>query len=241
MAGASRPSLTQAAYERLQRDLLACRYAPGERLRIVDLCEQLEVSQGAVREALSRLTSEGLVQAEPHRGFRVMPVSVSDLEHLAAARSSLEQICLRRSIEIGDIAWESRIVAAFHHLAGTPEDDPESPNHYSHKFMAAHDHFMDTLISACDNPWLSTLRSTLDVQSKRYRGLSMRRENRAVIDELRELMNATLAHDADRACSLLEKHITESAAALARALPSSADEQTSPRKRKASAAGQSRG
>ena len=59
------------AYEALRADLLACRVAPGSRLKIQELCLQHAVSLGAIREALSRLTSEGLVVAEPQRGFRV--------------------------------------------------------------------------------------------------------------------------------------------------------------------------
>ncbi|MEA3132568.1 MAG: hypothetical protein QOG17_414, partial [Gammaproteobacteria bacterium] len=66
-------SLTQRAYDLLREALLDCRFEPGEPLRIGELCKRLDASQGAVREALSRLTSEGLVEARPQRGFRVTP------------------------------------------------------------------------------------------------------------------------------------------------------------------------
>ena len=39
----------------------------------------LALSQAAVREALSRLTAEGLVEIERHRGFRVAPVSADGI------------------------------------------------------------------------------------------------------------------------------------------------------------------
>ena len=70
-AGHKEPSanLTQAAYEGLRADLLACRIPPGKKLKIQELCDRLSVSLGAIREALSRLTSEGLVVAEPQRGL----------------------------------------------------------------------------------------------------------------------------------------------------------------------------
>src|SRR5690349_6839687 len=63
-------NLTQRAYEELRADILSCRIPPGAKLKIQDLCTKFSVSLGAIREALSRLTSEGLVTAEPQRGFR---------------------------------------------------------------------------------------------------------------------------------------------------------------------------
>ena len=54
-------SRTAETYDILQRDLLNGIYAPGSRLRIDLIGEALEVSPGAVREALARLTSDGLV------------------------------------------------------------------------------------------------------------------------------------------------------------------------------------
>src|SRR5882762_2291318 len=91
-------SRTQHAYDALRQELLECRFQPGQPLRIGELCKRFNVSQGAVREALSRLTSEGLVEAEPQRGFRVTPVSVEDLRDLVSARGAIEQICLRQAI-----------------------------------------------------------------------------------------------------------------------------------------------
>src|SRR6201999_1825607 len=86
LAVSKESNLTQLAHDRLRADLLACRLKPGERLIINQLCQYLDVSLGAVREALSRLSSEGLVIAEPQRGFRVAPISAEDLKDLTAAR-----------------------------------------------------------------------------------------------------------------------------------------------------------
>ena len=61
-------NLTQSAYELLRADILSCRLPPGSKLKIQELCTRYAVGLGAIREALSRLTSEGLVIAEPQRG-----------------------------------------------------------------------------------------------------------------------------------------------------------------------------
>ena len=51
-----------------------------------------------VREALSRLWAEGLVVAEPQRGFHVSPVSLEHLTDLTLTRMEIEGLCLSRSI-----------------------------------------------------------------------------------------------------------------------------------------------
>lgn len=62
------------------------------------LSETLGVSLGSVREALVRLTMEGLVLSEPSKGFVVAPISLDDLDDLTDTRIELETHCLRRSI-----------------------------------------------------------------------------------------------------------------------------------------------
>lgn len=57
---------------------------------------------GAVREALSRLSSECLVIAEPQRGFRAAPISEEDLVQLLEARKEIERLCLHRAMGCGD-------------------------------------------------------------------------------------------------------------------------------------------
>ena len=105
-------SLTEHAYEALRADILSCRLRPGLRLKIAELCERLGVSLGAVREALAKLTAEGLVIAEAQRGFRVAPVSSADLTDITRTRIDIESMCLARAIAVGGIEWEAGIVAA---------------------------------------------------------------------------------------------------------------------------------
>jgi len=68
-------SLTAAVASALQNDLVTGRHLPGAKLPIVKLARDYGVSPGAVREALSRLVSENLVEFNEQRGFRAAPVS----------------------------------------------------------------------------------------------------------------------------------------------------------------------
>src|ERR1700751_6229745 len=112
-------SLTHGAYAELPSQLLACHFAPGEKLKIDDLSRQFAVGSSAVREALSRLASEGFVVSEPQRGFRVAPLSVDALRDLTDVRCSIEALCLRGAIEKGGVEWQSQVVAALHRLTHT--------------------------------------------------------------------------------------------------------------------------
>lgn len=202
-------SLTQDAYERLRADLLACRLQPGARLKISELCQTLSVSLSAVREALSRLTSEGLVVAEPQRGFRVAPISAEELRDLTGVRAQIEGLCLERAIVAGDVGWESQLVAAFHRLSRTPERDPGDLQRMNEAWSAAHAAFHGALVGACDSPWLLRLRETLYAQSERYRRLSvpLAKITRDLNREHQDIMEAALARDAVLAGALMTQHI----------------------------------
>jgi len=209
-------SLTQRTYEQLRDALLDCRFASGEPLRIGELQKWLEASQGAVREALSRLTSEGLVEARPQHGFRVTPISTVDLRNLTAARIEIEELCLRHAIEAGDVHWEGRIVSAFHQLSRTPLFQAGAQRRFDRRFVALHQSFLDVLVSSCNNFWLARVREMLQIQELRYHGRSpppMPGE-RDVVGELRDVMEAAIDRDAGRASKLLALHMRRSAELL---------------------------
>lgn len=209
-------SLTELAYATLRGDLVACRLLPGHRLKIQSLCRRLSVSPAAVREALSRLTADGLVVSEAQKGFRVAPVSMEDLQDLTQTRIEIETMCLRRAIEFGGIEWETRVVAAYHRMSRTPERAPGDDQHQTEEWSEAHAEYHLALVSACNSAWLLRLRGTLFEQAERYRRLSVAAvgATRDVATEHRNIMEATLARRADEACRLLAEHFALTAKAV---------------------------
>src|SRR3954468_6573373 len=203
-------SLTEAVVEALRADILTCRLPPGTRLKIGDLCTRFSVSLGAVREALSHLAAEGLVVAETQRGFQVAPVSAEDLADLTATRIDIEGLALRRSIDNGDVGWESALVAAFHRLSRTPEREASDPLRITEAWATAHADFHRALVAGCGSLWLLKLRAMLNAQSERYRRLSVpvAKHDRDLEAEHRGIMEAALAHDASRAVQLLTEHLS---------------------------------
>jgi DNA-binding GntR family transcriptional regulator len=212
IAGKER-SHTEFSYWALRADLLACRLKPGEKLNIASMASNLGVSLGAVREALSRLTAEGLVTLETNRGYWVAPVSETELRDLTSTRIELESACLRRSIQFGGVEWETAIVAAHHRMSRIAERVSDDASRISDDWAEAHREFHAALVSACDSPWRIRLRDFLYDQTERYRRLSAPAtpQERDLASEHRRLMEATVARDASLATELLAEHLTVTA------------------------------
>src|SRR3984957_6708247 len=145
-------SLTHRAYVRLRADLISCRLPPGSRLNISQLQRSLGLSQSAVREALSRLTSENLVVIERHSGFRAAPISTDGYADLAEACLVIEIPCLRSSIANGDLKWEGALLSTYHIanqlLSRVVSGDASLDSYVSHR-----EEFHRKLFSASDSPW----------------------------------------------------------------------------------------
>lgn len=75
-------SLAEAALERIRDDIQSCRLAPGEHLTERGLAERLGMGIAPVRDALTRLDQERLVQTLPRKGYRVTPMTVKSVDDL---------------------------------------------------------------------------------------------------------------------------------------------------------------
>lgn len=75
----------------LREQIFRGRRLPGERLNEVEIAAELEVSRGPVREALQRLSRDGLLRMESHRGAFVRELDVAEVRELFEVRSSLER------------------------------------------------------------------------------------------------------------------------------------------------------
>ena len=208
---------TEKVYAQLRADILSGRLLPGTKLRFADLTERYDCSTSVVREGLTRLTEQGLVQAEPQHGFHVTSLSVDDLEDLTTARCELEGLVLRISIEHGDIAWESELVAAHHSLDRTPVESESDPLLMSEEWTRAHSRFHGALLAACPNQRLRNMALSLRDAAELYRRWSRpigHDEHRDVRGEHRALVEAALRGDAAEAVRLLEEHLRRTTRAL---------------------------
>ena len=200
---------TGKAYRSIRGQILACRLLPGEKLVISDLCAQIGVSLGAVREALARLTSEGLATLEPNKGYRVTAITLDELVDLTSVRILIESQCIRNAIVAGDLSWEGRIVSALYELSRIPLQDIDDPGRINEEWTRAHYRFHEALVAACDSPWLIRLRELLYVQSERYRQMSvpLARLARNVNAEHQAIADAIIGRDTALSERLMSEHL----------------------------------
>lgn len=204
-------TLASSIAARLRMAIMEGDLAPGAKLRLEDLRKQYDVSLSPLREALSRLSMDGLIEVAEQKGYRVAPVSVENFEEVTRLRMEMESLALRRSIELGDDAWEGDLVGAYHRLHKLErlrtDDSPIDA------WELAHREFHNTLIGASRMPLLLKMCGTLHDLSDRYRRILLRTRtfDSGVDDEHRRIMDAALARDGEAASKLLQTHIQRTA------------------------------
>jgi DNA-binding GntR family transcriptional regulator len=92
-------SLKKQVVESLRTAIFDRRFAPGDRLVERELCEMLDVSRTLLREALSQLEAEGVVQIIPHRGPIVAVYTAEDAKSIYEVRAALEEMAGRCFVE----------------------------------------------------------------------------------------------------------------------------------------------
>ncbi len=202
-------------HAQLREDVLRGVLPPGSRLRLVELADRFSVSQSVVREALTRLAEQGLAVALPQQGFRVRPLTLADLDELTEARIEIETLVLRRSIERGDITWESSVVAAHHQLASTPATRPAGD--LNGAWFTAHELFHHSTLRGCGNGRLYGVAMSLRDAASLYRWWSRpvgHDYDRDVGLEHRQILRAVLDRNQDAAAALLARHIHRTSDAL---------------------------
>jgi GntR family transcriptional regulator, carbon starvation induced regulator len=203
-----RRNQTSMAYEAIRSDILSGRLVPEKKLRIQELAALLEVSPGAVREALSRLVPEQLVVSRDQRGFIVAPLSVTDLTDLTDLRCEIESIALRRSVQSGDRNWEANVLAAEHRL-GSRSPKMRYNEDVRRTWALNHAGFHTALVSACGSRRLLMLHAQLYEQSERYRGLLRfhREGGRDVDAEHHKIVELALARNAEGLVKVMIDHL----------------------------------
>jgi DNA-binding GntR family transcriptional regulator len=213
-------SLVELAYAHLRRDVILGALKPGEKLRIEDLRARYGLGATPLREALSRLSAIGLVEATAQRGFRVSRVSVEDLDDVTACRIRLETELLRDSIAHGGDAWEARVAGAFHTLAKMEKRGLALDAETFSRWEALNRAFHEALVSAASSRWNVRFREMIYDHHERYRRISHLVGNRS-IDVRREhaqICEAALARDADAACRVAELHVRRTGDAIRKQL-----------------------
>jgi DNA-binding GntR family transcriptional regulator len=200
-----RPStLSSLAKESIRMRIVTGEIAAGEIYSAPALAAVLGVSATPIREAMLELTADGLVEAVPNRGFRVVELSQHDLDEIFELRLMLEvpaaQESARRGISPAD-------QARFLEMAELIEKRAQDGDTVG--FLAADRDFHLGLIATLGNSRLVDIVSRLRDQARLY-GLPMlaqRGELRESAREHREMLEAICRQDAGVVAAVTTHHL----------------------------------
>jgi len=195
----------------IRRDISFGVLSPDQKLKLADLRQAYGGSNHSMRETLRILSSEGVVEATNQRGFRVTSATEDDLRDILLVRLEVEKLGLKRSLERGDVAWESRVIAVFHSVSRADATVLKNPDDVTAlEWDEACRDLIMTLISASGSPRISDMAAQFYGQSRRFR-LALLREGRidfaARAARRTELQNAVIARNEPRALGVLEDEI----------------------------------
>lgn len=212
-------TVNETVYNKIKEDILWGDYTPSERLRFDELRERYGVSFSSLREALSRLVGDGLVEVESHKGARVASVNPADFRDLTAVRQIIEVQCLSRAIELGDDRWEADVIAAFHMYESFLRSPRAREPDALRSRVERHNVFHGALVGACDSPRLLNLRAVLATQAERYLTLAYRTvvaNLDHMVSDHEQLMRAAIERRSTLACAILHDHLGSAADRLLR-------------------------
>ncbi len=144
-------SLTGKVYAALRRDILSCQIGPGQDISEGELAARFKLSKTPVREALSKLRSEGLVKSFPRRGYQVAPVTFQDMNELFEVRNMLEG----RATELASQKITEEGVQQLSKLAEIMYDPSEALS--IRRFVQANRDFHEIIASFCGNVRLQSM------------------------------------------------------------------------------------
>jgi putative spermidine/putrescine transport system substrate-binding protein len=187
----------------IRDEILSGRIAPGDRLLQNDLAARFSLSTTPVREALRQLVTEGLLDADPHRGTTVHQISRTELEQICRIRLALEPL----EIEAAVIHITDAQIERAADIVATIDRSPDPA-----LFPTLNAEFHSVVSEAAQWPRLANILDTLRVLSAMYMAAWLRSEDpgthiaRSNADHL-HLVEALRSRDVSAAQRIIRLHI----------------------------------
>lgn len=211
-------------FERLRRSILEGEYGPRERLVEEQLAERIGVSRTPIRQALTMLEAEGLVEIVPNKGAMVCSFSIEDVWDIYDLRAVLEGHAARRAAgRIGeeDLERLRSLSDEMEGLAGRYADHEEEIR----RLVSLNQEFHGTIVAASRNKRLAVLlRRTVEIPLMFKAFYWYGPHERTISNHYhRQIVGALESGDADRAEIVMREHVYEGRDFVIKALKEEAD------------------
>ncbi|WP_158929271.1 GntR family transcriptional regulator [Acidisphaera sp. S103] len=214
--------LRDRVYQLLRDAILTCEFQPGQELREQVLAERYHVSRSPIRDSLLRLEQEKLVTVLPRQGYRVNPISMSDVEDIFGLRLLIEPACAAAAARADDAALQA--LDRFRGIADKERTESE--------FLEYNRAFHRAVIDLSGNARMAAIAVELDEQFQRLMRLSLQAFDyervRPVFGDHEAIIDALQAHDADLASRLSYQHAARAHARISDAMRDIEQQQAKP-------------
>lgn len=208
MLGQSAPlvrNASVAATDVIREAIIDGRLAPGERLKEVELANELGISRTPVREALLVLQTEGLVEAVPNRGATVRTHTAEDLDDLYQLRALLEGYAARRAATRITQDVVDRLLTSCERFDGLQDD------HDLRDLVTENVLFHSTILETAGSDRLTSMvRKVIELPLVYKSYIWYSPDQRRISGHYhRQIVNALAAGDAERAELIMKEHVYE--------------------------------
>ena len=157
-------NLKTLAYNKIRQKIVTCEYAPGTFLNEEILTEALGLSRTPIRDALSRLEQEGLIEIRPKRGITVKSLTVSDINMIFEVRNLYEPYILKN---YGSLLPVERLHGFYDIFLHTDSNSECFKNNDYFYELDSDFHLM--IVRSCPNVYIQNNYSLILTQNARFR------------------------------------------------------------------------
>ncbi|WP_242985428.1 GntR family transcriptional regulator [Vallitalea okinawensis] len=195
--------LRDVVFNALREAILKGDLKPGERLMEKQLAEKMGVSRTPIREAIRKLELEGLVVMVPRKGAQVAEITEKDVRDVLEVRAALEELAVKLACaKISDHEVKQLKEAINEFEEARRKGDLET-------LVQLDIRFHDIIFKSTANDKLEQIINNLREQMFRYRLAYLRNESYhdKITDEHKDIAEALVEKDVERACRTAKQHI----------------------------------
>ena len=187
-------------YGKLREMAVDFRLKPGVSINEAELASQLDASRTPLREALNRLTAEGLMNFEPGKGFFSRRLSIREITDLYEVRTALEIHGLK-------LLGKNPDVAALRDLELFLKKTADHSIWSMEELLSFDERFHETLAGLAGNQELLNLLKMTNAKIRYFRWVDMETRRPSTQLEHMRILEAVLEGKTRRAASLMQNHI----------------------------------
>lgn len=213
-------TLSEQIYEILREDIISQNIRCGQKLTLKALQERFEISSTPIREAMNRLSQEGLLEHITNVGAKVVEIGEKDIAEIYDFCSSLDATALKLALRSGNA---DEMISELNRCIASQENSLQSGDMEAFKIHS--DNFHDIFYKYANNVRLYNaalnIRSQLTILTNRYQSLIVARS--VVFIDHKEIADAIAKRDIEEAITLMTNHFEHAKNYLLNNIKSSED------------------